>query len=273
MTYWGTNTYLVGSGSVAVIDPGPDMEAHLDVILGSLGTTERITGIFVTHRHVDHTALAARLAAEASAPVYSFADPASVRTETMSLLAGAGLAGGGEGVDSDFAPDIELVDGATISIGEASLKVIHTPGHLGDHLCFAFGDVLFSGDHVMGWSTSIVSPPDGDLSQFMRSCRRLQSSSSRSFLPGHGAVLNNPRVRIQELISHRRMREMQIIEVLATGPADIPSISAKIYSELQKELLPAAERNVFAHIIDLFDRNLISADPKLGQNAVLRLKD
>lgn len=268
MTYRGTNTYLLGTGDLAVIDPGPNDPAHLAAILGALGENERITHIFVTHSHVDHSPLAAALSAATGAPVLAYGDSTAGRSAVMATLAAEGLSGGGEGVDSDFAPDIHLSDGQTVSGDSWALTALHTPGHFGNHLCFAWEDTLFCGDLVMGWASSLVSPPDGDLTAFMASCLKLQARDWQVFYAGHGAPITEPTARLEWLITHRKTRESQILARLAEGPASVAALTASIYSDTPKSLLPAAERNVFAHLIDLTERGLVAAKPQLSQAAI-----
>lgn len=268
MTYRGTNTYLLGAGDIAVIDPGPDSAAHLAAILSALETGETISHIFVTHSHVDHSPLAARLSKVTGAPVLAFGDSSTGQSPIMQSLAQAGLAGGGEGVDPDFAPDILLTDQQTVAGKTWSLTALHTPGHFGNHLSFAWGDALFSGDLVMGWASSLVSPPDGDLSDFMASCERLAAQSWRVFHAGHGAPVTNPAERLAWLIAHRRGREAQILSALNDAPATAKSLTAQIYSDTPAALLPAAERNVFAHLVDLQQKSQITAITSLSATAL-----
>src|SRR5690606_22452615 len=172
MTERGTNTYLLGEGAVSVIDPGPADPAHLAAIRAALAPGERIARIFVTHAHKDHSPLARPLAEATGAPVLAFGDARAGRSARMAALGDE--VGGGEGVDAGFAPDEILRDGARIEAGGRLLEAVHTPGHFGNHLCFRWGSALFSGDHVMGWAPSLVSPPDGDLTDFMASLDRLE---------------------------------------------------------------------------------------------------
>ena len=181
MTFRGTNTYLVGSHQIAVIDPGPDDAGHLAAILAALRPDQQITHILITHAHLDHSPLAARLARETGAPIYAYGAAESGRSAIMQQLAETGLVGGGEGVDAGFVPDVGLDDGAVLE-GEGWQLLAHwTPGHFGNHLCFAMGDTVFTGDLVMGWASSLVSPPDGDLTDFMASCHRLRRVEARVF--------------------------------------------------------------------------------------------
>ena len=260
MTFHGTNSYILGHEELAVIDPGPDDEAHLAALLAAIGR-RRVAQVIVTHSHLDHSPLAARLAARVDAPVVAFGDSQSGRSEMMQTVAQQGLTGGGEGIDLGFRPDECLPDGAVLAGADWSLEVLHTPGHLGNHICLRAGEVIFSGDHVMGWASSLVSPPDGDLSDFMAACRRLRSLPARRMLPGHGLPIDTPAARLDWLIAHREMREAQILATLAHGATTPHNLAAAIYTDVAPALHPAAVRNVFAHLIDLTARKLVFADP------------
>ncbi len=273
MTYRGTNTYLLGETDIAVIDPGPLSDAHLHAILDALEPGQRISHIFVTHTHLDHSPLAAPLSTRTGATILAFGGPQAGRSAVMTKLARHGLAGGGEGIDSDFRPDIELEDGESVAAEDWQLEVIHTPGHLGNHVALAWNDICFTADHVMGWASSLVSPPDGDLTDFMAACRRLRARDWSVFHPGHGAPINAPRARLDWLIQHRLDREAQILEVLAQAPATAQQLAQRIYTETPKALLPAAERNVFAHLVDLTGRSRVSPDGELSATACFRRID
>lgn len=264
MTFHGTNTYLLGQTELAVIDPGPDDDTHLEAILAAVQPTQTITHILVTHAHVDHSPLAARLSARVNAPVYAFGDARSGRSAVMGKLAQSGLAGGGEGIDTAFRPDHCLRDGDIVQGAGWQLKAIHTPGHLGNHICLQFEDICFSGDLVMGWASSLVSPPDGDLSDFMASCRRLQQDDWTVFYPGHGAPVTDPAARLSWLIEHRLGREAEILAELKKSPATAEALTRAIYHDIDAKLLPVAERNVFAHLVDLFQRNHVTCAGPLG---------
>lgn len=268
MTYRGTNTYLVGTRGLALIDPGPASDAHLDAILNAVQPGQRITHIIVTHSHLDHSPLAAPLSRATGAPVHAFGGASAGRSPVMTQLAQSGLAGGGEGIDETFAPDHAVADGDQIKGDGWTLEVIHTPGHLGNHIALGFGDACFTADHVMGWATSLVSPPDGDLTDFMASCRKLQKHVWRVFYPGHGAEVNDPAARLDWLVSHRLQREASIITHLKRAPATARTLAEQIYTDVLPALLPAAERNVFAHLIDLHGRNIISPVGTLAAEAV-----
>ncbi|WP_170463475.1 MBL fold metallo-hydrolase [Ruegeria arenilitoris] len=267
MTYRGTNTYLVGERDLAVIDPGPLSEPHLDAILSALQPGQRISHIVVTHSHLDHSPLAAPLAERTGAPILAFGGPQSGRSTVMTQLALQGLAGGGEGIDTAFRPHIEVADGEMINGDGWRLEVIHTPGHLGNHIALAWGDVCFTADHVMGWASSLVSPPDGDLTDFMQACHKLQARDWSVFHAGHGAPISNPAERLEWLIAHRQTREAQILAALEDQPGTARQLAERIYTDTPTALLPAAERNVFAHLVDLYGKSKVTMPGDLSVEA------
>ncbi|WP_281994562.1 MBL fold metallo-hydrolase [Ruegeria faecimaris] len=268
MTYRGTNTYLLGQTDLAVIDPGPANSDHLDAILNAVKPGQRISHIIVTHSHLDHSPLAAPLAERTQAKIIAFGGPEAGRSEVMAELATQGLAGGGEGIDTAFRPHIEVEDGDVIAAEGWQLNVIHTPGHLGNHIALGWGDVCFTADHVMGWASSLVSPPDGDLTDFMAACEKLGQHNWSVFHAGHGAPINDPAKRLDWLITHRRAREKQILSALETRPGTARELAERIYTETPAALLPAAERNVFAHLVDLTCRFLVAPQSKLSVGAI-----
>lgn len=271
MTHRGTNTYLIGTRQQAVIDPGPDELQHLFAILAALGD-KPLTHIFVTHAHLDHSPLAKPLSEETGAVIVGFGDSRAGQSPAMRALAADGDSGGGEGVDHAFVPQIRMADGDVISGPDWQLRAIHTPGHMGNHLCFAWQDVVFTGDHVMGWASSMVSPPDGDVADFMASCRKLQDVPASVFYPGHGAPVTDPAARLDWLIAHREDRMAQIIQWLAVGPADVMSLTKRIYADAPPDLHRAAARNVFAHLVDLHGKGRVRADPTLSAKARFTLE-
>ncbi len=268
MTFSGTMTYVLGQTDLTVIDPGPDLPQHLDAILDALGPEQRITHILVTHSHVDHSSLAPALAAKTRAPIIAFGDSRAGRSDIMSKLHNIG---GGEGIHDGFQPDITVKDGEIIQTAAGAIQAIWTPGHLGNHLCFKWQDAIFTGDHVMGWATSLVSPPDGNLTDFMTSCRKLQTIPTQVFYPGHGDPIENPMARLTDLIAHRQGREDQIKSALGHADATARELARSIYTEVAPALLPAAERNVLAHLIDLYERNIVTCQLPLTQTSKFKL--
>lgn len=271
MTHKGTNTYILGSGKVAVIDPGPAIARHHEAILSALDPGERISHIFVSHAHLDHSGLSRHLAQATGAPVLAFGAADSGRSAAMQRLMTQAPLGGGQGVDHGFLPDILLADAETVVGQDWTLEAIHTPGHMGNHLCFASGNVLFSGDHVMGWSTSLISPPDGDMTDYMAALKKLTQRQWTEFLPGHGAAILQPQRRIADLITHRLDRERALLAALSTGATEIGHLTRMVYTDIPPTLMDAALRNVLAHLIDLEGRNLLTAAPCPGPDAVFSL--
>ena len=268
MTFRGTNTYLLGESALAVIDPGPDDPNHLEAILASLRPGQTISHILVSHAHIDHSPLARPLAEATGAPVLAFGDAAAGRSPVMQTLAAQGLVGGGEGVDAAFVPDEVLRDGDEISGPGWHLTALHLPGHMGNHVCFAWGETLFSADLVMGWASSLVSPPDGDLTDFMASLRRLQAHRWSVFHAGHGAPVTDPRARLVALIAHRKGREAAILDALAQSPAAPATLAERIYTDTPTALMPAATRNVLAHLVDLAGKSLVTPQGDLSTETV-----
>ena len=267
MTFTGTNTYLVGNKCLAVIDPGPKNLTHLNSILSSVKPHQKITHILITHSHIDHSPLSKLLKEKTGAKIYAFGNSFSGKSLIMQRLSDQGDLRGGEGLDLEFKPDILITDNDIISNDEWSFEVIHTPGHLGNHVCFGLNEqnILFSADHVMGWATSLVSPPDGDLTQFMESLRKLLTKDQYTkFYPGHGDIISNPTEIINYIIDHRQMRETQIMNELKDLSLTATKLTKAIYTEIDKSLIPAAARNVFAHLIDLGERDLVTKPKNLN---------
>lgn len=274
MTYWGTNTFVLGEGDVSIIDPGPADQTHMKAILDGLHHGERVTQILVTHAHLDHSPLARPLSQATSAPVIAFGDAQAGRSEVMQDLVARGLTSGGEGVDAEFTPDICVKDGEVFAAGDSDVEVIWTPGHFSNHVSFAVQDAVFTGDHVMGWASSLVSPPDGDLTAFMKSCAKLAARKDRIYYPAHGDAITTPSDRMSWLIKHRTSRETDILRAMSDGtPTTISALTRTIYTDTPAALFPAAERNVFAHLIDLSVRNIVTAEPRLEANAIFRRID
>lgn len=265
----GTNTYLLGHQRPAVIDPGPDDARHLAALLDALAG-RRVSHILVTHAHRDHSALAPALSRATGAPVLAFGGATAGRSAAMRRLAAAGLTGGGEGADTGFVADIALADGAELAGPAWRLQVLHTPGHMGGHLAFRWQDALFCGDTVLGWTSSLVSPPDGDMGQYMASLALLAAQQSRALFPGHGAPIPDPASRIAALTAHRKAREAAILAELARAPATLKALTAALHADTPASLWPAASRNVLAHLIDLAEKNLVAAIPDLRADASFR---
>jgi hydroxyacylglutathione hydrolase len=255
-TFHGTNSYIVGTSSVAVIDPGPENEAHWQALTAALAG-RRVTHIFVTHTHRDHSPLARRLKAETGAPTVGEGPHRPARP-----LRDGEINPFAESADSAFVPDIALRDGETIAGDGWSLTGVPTPGHTANHAAFALegSGILFSGDHVMAWSTSIVAPPDGAMADYMASLDRLIARGDRLLLPGHGGPVKDPPVFLRALKTHRRMRERAILERIRAGDGRIADMVKAIYRETDPKLHGAAALSVLAHIEDLVERGQIAAD-------------
>lgn len=264
-TFLGTNSYIVGQGRVAVIDPGPAIEAHLQALLAAV-KGETVTHILVTHTHSDHSPLAAALKAATGAPTYAFGPHGSGK-----LAEGVRVEEGG---DMDFVPDHRLTHGAVVEGDGWSLEAVHTPGHTSNHLCFSLREEqgAFTGDHVMSWSTSVVVPPDGDMGDYMASLDRLRAREERVLWPAHGGPVTEPRPFLDAFIAHRADRERQILACLEAGPAAIPSLVERMYAAVDKRLHPAAARSVHAHLIRMVaDGRVRSESGGAAFDAVYRL--
>jgi glyoxylase-like metal-dependent hydrolase (beta-lactamase superfamily II) len=255
-TFRGTNSYIVGGTSVAVIDPGPEDEVHFEALMAAL-SCRQVTHIFVSHTHRDHSPLAKRL-----------------KEKTGALTVGAGphrpsrpLREGeinpfAESSDMDFVPDIAIGDGQTISGDGWALTGVLTPGHTANHAAFALegSGVLFSADHVMAWATTIVAPPDGSMADYMASLDKLIAREDSLLLPGHGGPVTSPAPFLRALKTHRRLRERSIIERIRGGDSTIPRMVEVIYRDTDKRLHGAAALSVLAHIEDLMERGEVTAD-------------
>jgi glyoxylase-like metal-dependent hydrolase (beta-lactamase superfamily II) len=255
-TFKGTVTYIVGRGAVAVIDPGPDDPRHVAAILAAVGG-ETVTHILVTHTHRDHSPAVPALKAATGAVVMAEGPHRAARP----LRSGEGQRLDASG-DLAFRPDIAIADGDVVAGPGWALEAVATPGHTANHMAYALrgADLLFSGDHVMGWSTTIVAPPDGAMSDYMASLHKLARRSERICLPGHGGAVRDAPAFVRSLIRHREAREAAILHRLHKGEADIPTIVRAVYIGLDPRLTGAAALSVLAHLEDLAARGLVTAD-------------
>lgn len=264
-TFTGTQTYIVGGpGGVAVIDPGPDESEHKAALLAAIGDA-KVLAICCTHTHRDHSPAAAPLAAETRAPVVGCA-PLTLADDGPHADAA---------FDPDYAPDRVLGDGESIAGEGWALRAIATPGHTSNHLCFALEETggasarahkapaLFTGDHVMGWSTTVIAPPDGDMSAYMASLDKLHARDDRIYYPAHGPAVTRPRQLVRGMIGHRRQRERQILKLAHAGTARIGEMVPHMYKGVARALWPAAERSVLAHLIDLERRGAVARDGEI----------
>ncbi|MEP0233990.1 MULTISPECIES: MBL fold metallo-hydrolase [Roseibium] len=265
-TFHGTNTYLVGQDAVTVIDPGPDSPEHIDTLLRAIGGA-KVETILVSHTHLDHSPGARLLQSETGAPILGCAAYRPARE------LGAGESNPMDASsDRDYQPDLTLEDGRLYKTSGGDFEVIETPGHTDNHLCFALkgSPFLFSADHVMAWSTSIVAPPDGSMRSYMNSLDRLLARPETIYLPGHGGLVHDAHDYMTELKAHRMQREASILDQLGTEPISIPSLVLRIYYGLDPALRPAAALSVFAHLEDLAARNLVIAAPEIRLEAMYR---
>lgn len=249
-THTGTQTHIVGAGDVAIVDPGPDSPEHVDAILAATAG-ERIAAILVTHTHRDHSPAASALSAATGAPVVGCAPLMPPADDAF-----------GEAYDLSYAPDRVLTDGEAVEGPGWTLRAVATPGHMSNHLCFAFEEerALFSGDHVMGWSTSVILPPDGNMADYMASLAKLAARDDRVYYPAHGPRVDAPAKLVRGMIAHRRAREAQILRALADGASTTAELVARNYPGLAPTLTAAAGASVRAHLIDLCEQGRVRAD-------------
>jgi glyoxylase-like metal-dependent hydrolase (beta-lactamase superfamily II) len=248
-TFVGTGTYVVGHGKVAVIDPGPLLQAHVNAMLNALAG-ETITHILVTHTHIDHSPAAAPLKAATGAPSLGFG-PHGALGET-----------GEAGADLAFIPDIQLADGDVVEGEGWCLEALHTPGHASNHLCFALPQesALFSGDQAMGWSTTVIAPPDGNMAAYMSSLDRLSLRQDAIYWPTHGGPIRDPRGHVAELIAHRLARRQAILAALSGARLTPAELVLRVYADLDPRLIDAAAQSVLAHLIELAESGLVVAE-------------
>jgi len=266
-TFHGTNTYLLGTRRLVCVDPGPAEPAHIETILKAAdGAT--IEAIVVSHTHVDHSPGSRLLKERTGAPIVGCGPHRPARALAESEINPLDASG-----DKAHAPDRLLVDGDLFKMSEVTLETVATPGHTANHLCFAIGGetALLSADHVMGWSTSVVAPPDGSMRAYMTSIDKLLKRQEQVYLPGHGGPVRDAPTYVAELKRHRLGRESAILGQLAEAAKTIPELVAKLYADVDPALHPAAGLSVFAHLEDLAERQLVSAEPALSLHARYRL--
>ena len=259
-TFTGTQTYVVGEAAgpdCAVIDPGPDEEAHIDAIIAAIAG-RKVVAIMCTHTHRDHSPAAAPLAALTGAPIVGCAP----------LVLKSDLPRADEAFDPTYAPDRVLADGEAMRGTGWTLTAVATPGHTSNHLCFALAEsgALFTGDHVMGWSTSVVIPPDGDMGDYMASLEKLLAREDVRYHSAHGAAIEKPRQLVRGMIGHRRQRENQILRLLGERARPVSDFIPDMYKGLDERLIPAAEMSVTAHLIDLEKRGMAGRDKGKSQD-------
>lgn len=255
-TYTGTGTYIIGpdekDAEVFVIDPGPDMMEHLEAILGAVAH-QRLTRIFITHAHMDHSPLARALADETGAIIYAGPEPCIPSEGDVRLEAGD---------DLKFRPDEHLNDGMVFKGSGFSLEAMATPGHTANHYAYVLQEenALFPGDCIMGWSTTVISPPDGCMSAYMSSLNRIRARGFKTYWPTHGPPVTQTAPFIEGYIAHRKNREKLILNALSDGHTLIKDMVATVYQEIDKKLYPAAAHSMLAHLIDLTKRGIVSCD-------------
>ncbi|MCY4656661.1 MAG: MBL fold metallo-hydrolase [Gammaproteobacteria bacterium] len=251
-TFTGTGTYILGSGEVAVIDPGPLDTSHLNAILQAL-KGESITHILITHTHMDHSPLARELQKHCDAKTYGFGPHGSRLDDPVKVE---------EGGDQAFQPDVTVRHGDVIEGKNWQVECVHTPGHTSNHICYQLAQTnsLFSGDHVMGWSTSVISPPDGNMGDYMRSLNLLLDREDQEYWPTHGTVIDSPKAHVQAFIAHRQEREDQILAQVKRGNHEISAMVPDMYRAVGSHLWPAASRSVFAAVLHLVEQGKLRCD-------------
>ena len=242
-TAWGTGTYIVGDGEVAIVDPGPALDDHVDAVLAAVAG-ETVTHLLVTHTHADHSPAAAAIAARTGAATFGFGPhPRDSGSESE------------EHGDHAFEPDVRVRHGDVLAGPTFRFECLHTPGHISNHVCFSELDrsALFPGDHVMGWSTSVISPPDGRVADYLASLQLLLDRDESTYYPTHGPPLLDPRPHVRALLDHRLARERQILDLLADGPRTVADLVAVMYADVRAELHEPAARSVRAHLVKLIE--------------------
>jgi glyoxylase-like metal-dependent hydrolase (beta-lactamase superfamily II) len=268
-TFQGTVSYIIGRGNVAIVDPGPDDDIHIAALLDAV-RGETVAGIFVTHTHRDHSPAVPKIKAATGATVYAEGPHRPARPlhtgETGRLDASA---------DLDFRPDVALADGEVVTGDGWTVEALTTPGHTANHMAYAFkeADLIFSGDHVMAWSTSIVAPPDGAMSDYMASLAKLARRSEPLYLPGHGGPVRDAPRFVRSYIGHRQAREASIVRGLGKGAADIPTLVRAIYIGIDSRLVGAAALSVLAHLEDLVARGIVATEGAPSMGGTYRLTE
>ncbi len=262
-TYYGTGTFIVGppeGGTVAIIDPGPDEDDHIEALLKAVDG-QKVSHLLITHTHPDHSPAAAAVKEATGASTFGFGTHPELAIKAYEKRVAKAIEEGkepepedGEGAgDRSFVPDVYISDNEIIKGDGFTFEALHTPGHISNHLCFSFKEesTLFSGDHVMGWSTTVIPAPDGDLNDYLKNMRRLTNREENIYRPTHGPAISNPIPYVESLIAHREKRSQQILDELSKGPAPIMSIVAEIYKDVDEELHKAAAASVYSHLIAL----------------------
>ncbi len=263
-TYKGTGTYIVGRGNVAVIDPGPNLNSHIRAIADCL-PGEKISHIIITHTHADHSAAAKPLQAICGAPVYG-------RTLQQYSEAEGSIE---EEYDRQFRATVEVADGDVIEGDSWTLACVHTPGHMSNHFCYRLVEEksLFSGDHVMGWSTSVIIPPDGNMKDYLKSLENLLGADDEIYYPTHGAPIKSPKPYVKACIAHRQAREAEVVRSLQRGNSTIQTMVTDVYRETNPALYPAAARSLLAILIKLWDDSQVVCDGRPNLKSVFKLKE
>jgi len=261
-TFMGTGTYIVGQGEVAVIDPGPLMNDHIEALLAAL-EGETVSHILITHTHMDHSPAAEPLKKLTGAPTYAYGPHGGDKAEDGARE---------EGADWKFKPDVKLNDGDVIEGNGWTFDAVFTPGHTSNHMCFGLHEekALFTGDHVMGWSTSVVSPPDGDMKAYMASLKKLLERDDEIYWPTHGPAITKPQSFVRAYLTHRRQREAQILRQIEAGRVTIADMVGVMYADVDKRLHPAAKRSVLAHLIHMAETGRVKTDGPPGIDSVYR---
>lgn len=262
-TFHGTGTFIVGTGNVAIIDPGPDLDEHVSALLDAV-SGETVTHLLVTHTHRDHSPACAAVQAATGAPTYAYGPHGAGKVERGVQVE--------EGGDMAFRPDVEVRHGDVIQGDGFSFECVYTPGHTSNHICYQYREekALFSGDHVMGWSTTIISPPDGDMGDYMNSLELLLGRDDAAYWPTHGACIEDPKPYVRAYMEHRRDRERQVHECLAAGRHTIAAMVPVMYKDLPERMFPAASRSVFATLIHLVERGEVACEGELSVSSEFR---